>query len=788
MANGVEAPTQEGHLLKITTPLGEDYLLLQSVELVEEISRIPRAECVVLHHETEDGPVPTVLVPEELLGQAVTLQFWTEDETTRYFNGIVNRVTQGDRDLHNTAYSISVVPSMWMLTQKRNSRIFQHVTVEQILEQVLAGHPFQAQLGSLELKPRNYVVQYRETDFDFISRLMEEEGIFYYFTHTEEQHKMMLCVDPQHHVELESLPQIPYQLSREGEGFTASIGKLETNYNLRTGNVTLWDYTFQKPKDNFVLTQPTRFDKFATNKDAEIYNFPAGSARKHDIVDAGGGDRGSELTNISDDIRRNVEFQQQVIDAKVRVLTAESNVVSLVSGHRFKLTTHPTDEMNTNYVITRVVHTATQSPKYYSDEAGEGYKNRFECIKWGEGAAPFRPERKTPKPMILTSQTATVVGPQGEEIYTDKFGRVKVQFHWDREGSFDQGSSCWARISQQWAGNNWGSMFIPRIGMEVLVHFLEGDADQPIITGCVYNQDAMPPYTLPDEKTKSGVKSDSSKGGQGFNEWRFEDKKGEEQIFLHGEKDWDRRVKNDVREWTGGDQHLIVVGDHLEQVDGSQSLKVAGDQKVKIDGGHHLKVGGDEAIDIGGTQTVKVGGSQGINVSSGHSTEAMTVYIKGTTNVVIEAGVQLSLKGSGGFIDIGPAGVSIVGNLVNINSGGGAGSGTAVGACPPTAPDAPDEADNDKPGKKMELLERSKKRKENKSSKDDPTKKSYIELEMLTEAGEPCAGERYLVVTSDGKKKNGSLNNKGFARINGIEPGNCKVTFPNLDKEAWKDA
>jgi len=791
MANGQGAPTQDGRVLKITTPLGKDFLLLKSIELIEEISALPHAECVVLHHEPVPGLTPTPLDIDALLGQTVTVEFNTSDGTSRYFHGMVNVCTLMDRDRQFSSYRLSIVPSVWMLTQKRDSRIFQHMTVPKILEQVLADYLVEPQLGTIEWKPRNYVVQYQETDFDFASRLMEEEGIFFYFTHEEESHKMILCVDPQSHLEVPSCAKVPYQLQIEEEGFVARIWKAETDFNLRTGKVTLWDYTFQKPKDNFVVTQPSRF-KFGNNQEAEQYICPAASAKKHDVIDAGQGERNQELSEISNDIKRNVEFAQQVIDAQHKVLRAEGNVCSFTAGHKFELTTHPTAEMNGNYVLTRVVHRAEQSPMYYSDEESGGYANETQCIKWGEGAAPFRPERRTPKPMILTSQTATVVGPEGEEIYTDKYGRVKVQFNWDREGPGNEGSSCWARIAQQWASNRWGAMFIPRIGMEVLVHFLEGDPDQPIITGCVYNQESMPPYELPEEKTKSGIKSDSSPGGNGFNEWRFEDKKGEEQIFMHGEFDMDVRIKNDRREWTGNDQHLLIVNDSREQVKNNTHLTVENDQYEHIKNDRHLKVGtsmsNKEAKEVTGTQTLKVGGDQGIKVMGSQSQEVTgSMYLKGM-NVVVEGMAQLSLKVGGSFVDINPGGVFISGPMVMINSGGSAGSGTPVGPCPPTAPELPDEADDAKPGTKVALLARSQKRKEKKPVKEDPKKKSWIKIKLVDEEGNPVPGESFEIKTSDGKYRSGTLNNKGEANVKGIAPGSCEVSFPYLDKDAWEDA
>jgi type VI secretion system secreted protein VgrG len=310
--------------------------------------------------------------------------------------------------------------------------------------------------------------------------------------------------------------------------------------------------------------------------------------------------------------------------------------------------------MNKSYLLTEVHHVASVGGSYtdgVGGDASSSYSNRFVCIPH---AVPYRPRRMTPKPVIQGVQTAVVVGPSGEEIWVDKYGRVKVQFHWDREGKRDEKSSCWIRVSQNWAGKRWGAMFIPRIGQEVIVSFLEGDPDQPFITGSVYNAEQVVPYDLPKEQTKSTMKSDSSKGHGGFNELRFEDKKGGEQIFLHAQKDMDLRVKNDAREWIGKDRHLIVKGKQKELVEGDKHLN------VKMN--HSEKVG-------------------------------QVLSIKAGQKVVIEAGMEISLKAAGGFIDIGPAGIYISGTMVYINSGGSAGS--------PTDPEAPDVADDGTKGGKM---------------------------------------------------------------------------------------
>jgi len=278
-----------------------------------------------------------------------------------------------------------------------------------------------------------------------------------------------------------------------------------------------------------------------------------------------------------------------------------------------------------------------------------------------------------------------VVGPPGEEIYVDKYGRVKVQFHWDRKGKYNEKSSCWIRVSQNWAGKRWGAMFIPRIGQEVIVDFIEGDPDRPIITGRVYNGASMPPYELPDQKTKSTVKTYSSKGGGGFNELRFEDKKGDEQIFIHAEKDQDIRIKKDLMEWVGQDSHLIVKRDKLEKVEGDKHLGVKGDKNEKVDGTVSLKAGMDLQEKVGMKYACDAG---------------MEIHLKAGMNVVIEAGMSITLKAGGGFIVVGPTGVIISGTPVLINSGGAAGAGTGSSPHPPKDPI---EADQAVPGQKEDM-------------------------------------------------------------------------------------
>ncbi len=663
------ATTQDKRLLAIYTPLAKDFLLLNRITATEGLSQLFSFEVELLHEEEQPGFAPTIVDPTTIIGKAVTVAIDQRDGTVRELTGIVNRFSQGSRDTRFSYYYATIVPHVWILTQKLNSRIFQNLSVPDILKQIFAGFNFGWEVQGIT-DPRNYCVQYRESDFDFACRLMEEEGIYYYFEHKDGRHKMVFGNKPQSHPECPSKSRIPYFLdvTRESEDYVTSINIWQTDYQLQTGKVILWDYNFQLP-NNKLDSQQTSVFSVGDNQKLEFYDFPGGYARKYDGIAAGGGENVGDLGNVFPDKLNTVNTMMESLDDKYKVVSGAGDCSAMTSGYRFELFNHPNVVYDGQFIITSVTHVAEQNPTYVSDDVIEKpYTNNFTCIDYGSGAPPFRPPRKTPKPFIRGSQTAFVVGPMGEEIFTDKYGRVKVQFHWDRESQADASSSCWMRVAQSWAGNTWGTMFIPRIGMEVVVNFLEGDPDQPIITGCVYNPQTMPPYTLPDEKTKSTIKSDSSKGGGGFNEFRFEDKKGSEQIFIHAEKNQDIRVKNDALELIQHDRHLIIENEQFEKVKKDKHLKVMGDHNEKVDGTISVHAGIDIEEKAGTKFAVDAG------------TE---IHLKSGTNMTLETGTSLTLKVGGNFISINSGGIFIKGAMVMINSGGAAGAGSGSSPEPP---------------------------------------------------------------------------------------------------------
>lgn len=663
--------TQDNRLLVITTPLGKDYLLLNRLTATEEISALFSFEVELMYdHGKIRGYEPQPIDPKLILGQAVSIDIRQPEGITRTFSGIVNHFSQGHRDIRFSYYHATIVPNIWILTQVSQSRTFQHTSVPDILKKVFTGFDVSYELQG-NYKPRNYCVQYRETDFDFASRLMEEEGIFYFFEHAGGKNKLIVADTPQSHPPCPSKSEIPYFLDvGSDQDYITSIIKWQDNHRLQSGKVTYWDFNFQVPFNKLDATQPTLY-KVAGNDQMEIYDFPSGPARKYDDIDRGGGER-ADVQNVFDDKQKRAEIAMQSLDTQYRTITGTSDCCALTAGYRFTFFNHPQEEQNGQYVVTSVTHEVEQNPTYKtSDKIENPYINSFSCIAYGKGSPPFRPVRKTPKPIVRGSQTAFVVGPAGEEIFTDKFGRVKVQFHWDRHGKIDSDSSCWIRVAQAWAGNRWGMMFIPRIGMEVVVEFLEGDPDQPIITGCVYNPETMPPYTLPAEKTKMTIKSNSSKGGGGFNEIRFEDKKGKEQIFIHAEKDEDIRVENNATETIIANRHLSVGGSQYESV---------GKDK-------HLKVGGDQNEEVGGSVSLTVGKDTQIKTGKRYALDAKNeIHLKSGSTLLVESKNKLTLKVGGNHISITAMAIYIKGKMVKINSGSAPLS--ALAACPakPTAP------------------------------------------------------------------------------------------------------
>jgi type VI secretion system secreted protein VgrG len=641
--------TQANRPMSVTTPLGPDKLLLVGFSGSEAISRPFNFQLEL----EADNKNQQEIAFDKLLGQKITVQLAQADNKPRYFSGICSRFSQGERSTVFTAYRLEIVPQFWLLTHISQSRTFQQLAVPDILKQVLKGLDVTYELqGTFE--KRDYCVQYRETDFNFASRLMEEEGIYYFFKHSADGHKMVLANTPQSHSDMPGQNKVTFETLEAGHLRDEDrIYAWEKSQELRAGKYTLWDHCFELPHKHLDAQKPVQDSvqvgtvshklTVGGNDKLELFDYPGEYAQRFDGISPSGGDQASEVQKIFQDNTRTVGIRMQEETLSSLVIHAASGCRGWTSGFKFTLDRHFNGDGQ--YVVTGVQHTAQQG-SYRSSETSFRYQNTFTCIP---AALTFRPPRVTPRPFVQGTQTAVVVGPSGQEIFTDKYGRVKVQFHWDRQGKNDANSSCWVRVGSVWAGKNWGGIHIPRIGQEVIVAFEEGDPDRPIIIGSVYNADMMPPYTLPDNMTQSGVKSRSTlQGGpDNFNELRFEDKKGSEQVYFHAEKNFDRVVENNDTLKVGSDkaddgsQTIEIWNNRTETVkQGNEVITIEkGNRTVNVNQGndtHNVKQGNRTVnVDTGNDEHNVKTGNRTVNVNTGNDSHNIKT---GNRSVVINMG------------------------------------------------------------------------------------------------------------------------------------------------------
>ncbi|WP_439886661.1 type VI secretion system tip protein TssI/VgrG [Pseudomonas sp. MBLB4123] len=578
-------------------------------------------------------------------------------------HGHIYRFAQGESGKRLTRYHLSLRPQLAYLAHRVNQRIFQHLSVAKIIGQVLEEHGIQAnayrfQLGSV-YPEREYCVQYDESDLHFVQRLCEEEGIHYHFQHSAQGHVLVFGDDQT------PFPKLAPTAYQQDSGLVADnpvIKRFGVRVETRTSRVTRRDYDFEKPK---LLLEADAKSPFSP--DLEDYDYPGRFVER---------ERGKHLSQRALERHRH-DFE---------LAEGESDQSLLVSGHFLAFTDHPRPSWNDLWLLTEVQHQGKQpqvleeavtSHTEVSDGFQQGYRNRFSATPW---TVPYRPSVQHPKPRILGSQSAIVTGPAGEEIHCDEYGRVKVQFYWDRQGQADDKTSCWLRVSSSWAGDRYGGIAIPRIGMEVLITFLEGDPDQPLVTGCLYHKEHVVPYDLPANKTCSLFKTLSSPGGGGYNELRIEDRKGQEQIYIHAQRDWDENIEHDQKIRIGHERHDRVEANSYSEFKAEEHCTTHADRKSEIKANDHLNVGNNQHIKIGTGQFINAGSE--IHLSSGQK-------------VVLEAGSELTFKAAGSFIKLDAGGITMVGPIIKINSGGGPGSGSGAA---PVLPGKVKAADADKAG------------------------------------------------------------------------------------------
>ncbi|MBN3862006.1 type VI secretion system tip protein VgrG [Pseudomonas frederiksbergensis] len=551
-------------------------------------------------------------------------------------HGQIYRAAQGDSGKRLPRYAVPLRPQLSYLAHRINQRIFQNLTVPKIIGMVLEEHGIQSNAYEVKVgaiyPERIYCVQYDESDLQFIQRLCEEEGIHYHFQYSATAHKLVFGDDQ---TVFPKLAPVAYQ---QDSGMVANdpvIKRFDLRLETRTSRTTRRDYDFEKPR--LTLESENRGDALP---DLEDYDYPGR------FIDR---ERGKHLAKRALERHRS-DFQ---------LAEGRSDQPLLVSGHFLALTQHPKAKWNDLWLLTEILHegkqpqaqeeSVTSGTTHLKDDFHQGYRNRFQAPPWD---VPNRPPLNHPKPRILGSQSAVVTGPKGEEIHCDQYGRVKVQFHRDREGQADDKTSGWLRVSSA-------------------VSFLEGDPDQPLISGCLYHKENVVPYALPANKTRSTFKTLSSPGGGGFNELRIEDKKGQEQIFLHALRDWDENVEHDQKIRVGNERHDTVEQNSYSEFKAEEHHTVHKDRKVETRANDHLTVGVNQHIKVGTGQFIKAG--QEIHLSSG-------------MKVVLEAGSELTLKAGGSFIKIDASGVTLSGPAINMNAGGSPGSGTGAAPLQRNAP------------------------------------------------------------------------------------------------------
>ncbi|MFO0609107.1 MAG: type VI secretion system tip protein TssI/VgrG [Polyangiales bacterium] len=599
----------------------------------------------------------------------------------RSLQGVVRRVQVLGALASHRFVLMEVVPSLWLLSQRSDVRIFQDMNAVRVVEEVLRraesykGDRLAIDPALRSLPAREYCVQYNETDLDFVRRLLEHEGVPFYFRHDGEDGETLVLAGPEHaYAPVATLDGAALRVLDEGSATHAveTVRWFDERHEVRTTGVTLRDFDFTRPRATLDMTSHSPADAGSLAR----YEYPA-PATLH------GYDRGARRFTAHD-APRLAKVRAEELATRAHLGEGSGNVTGVAPGLTFDLAGHARGELDRAYLVAEAVHVGqawsvlpenlreSKRVRAMLIDAGltapdgfdDRYENRFitHRLKQAASSVPFRPARATPRPVVEGPQTARVVGPAGEDIHTDEHGRIKVQLHWDREGREDEKSSCWIRCAQGWSGGQWGFVFIPRIGMEVVVQFLEGDPDRPLVTGCVYNGENHPPYNLPEHKTRSTIKTLSTPATGGYNEIRFEDAAGREQMYVQAERDQDTLVKHDRtltvgRHSTrdiGGDERITVHQNRATQIVEHDTFTVDGNQETEVHGasGQSVTVDANETIQVGKVLAVTVGKQVVVNC--------------GASTFTMDAMGNISLSGTNVSISsVGP--VTVNGEVIELN-------------------------------------------------------------------------------------------------------------------------
>ncbi len=642
--------TQDGRFLSIATPLAKDELLLTSINGIEAISSLFQFSLTVLSQNTD-------IKPEDLIHKPVT--FTIHDDEKRVFNGYVSHFSFGEiKNSGLREYQLTVVPWTWFLNQTENRRIFQNKNTKDIVSQIFSDlgyndFDFKAEGGN----PREYCVQYGESDLTFVMRLLAEEGYASFFNHDKKKHTLVI-VDQMSAYAESAQSKLTYS---KGNSPDAEINAWQHNYELKKGEWIVNDYNFKEPNKS-LLSQSSSKSKLEKNSQFKHYSYPS----QYDFT------LGSKLANARMDAE----------EAGANTISGGSSCSSFSAGQFFSLLKHEAKSELGKYLLLSVHHQATDS-SYFSSQGGDDqYSNSFSCMPLEN---MYRPPMVYTRPVMYGPQSALVTGPSGEEIYIDDFGRIKVQFMWDQEGEKDENSSCFIRVMQSFAGNGWGSSFIPRIGHEVIISFLDGDPDRPIVTGSVYNGNNKPPFS---SKTQNGIKTHSTKGGgaDNYNEIRFDDKKDSEQVYLQAEKNLDTYVKNNETLVVDKDRMVSVKNNETITVDNDQTTTVKNNEGTIVENDSSLVVKNNRLEDVTNNKTVSVGkdhdesvannmvinvgkdlretikGEYAESVTKGYGLQAKNITLQADDEIIIKTGSAKIVMKKNGEITISGKDINLKGS------------------------------------------------------------------------------------------------------------------------------
>lgn len=581
--------------IKIQTVLGESVLLVHKLDGRESVSELFKYSLELIS-EDNGLSLDTLLGTDVSLSISLPVSDDVAEGAERFIHGYVADCARIPSDDEYAHYRVTVRPWFWFLTRKTDCRIFQDLAVPDIIKQVFdeAGFTEVDNRLTASYETRRYCVQYDESTFTFLSRLMEHEGVYYFFEHHAHKHTLVLCDSYPAHGEYAGYETIPwYPLSGSQLRERDHLHLWSQYKQLQPGRYATRDYNFETPKSKLEATREAPGEH--THSDYEVFDYPGGYPSS----------TGEPVSATGESL---AQHRMEALAAQRELATGSGNVRALMTGYLFKLRDCDLEDQNREYLIVE----SSVSASIANYQGGEGSGLVFaSTVSAIPSQQQYRPQRITTKPCMKGPQTAHVTGPAGEEIWTDNYGRVKLQFHWDRYGESDENSSCWVRVSQLWAGQGWGAVHIPRIGQEVIVEFLDGDPDRPIITGRVYNGDNGVPYGLPNNQTQSGIKSRSTKGGGGgnFNEIRMEDKMGAEQLYIHAEKNQDNIVENNENTSVGHNRSESVGNDETIDIGNNRTESVGVNESVTIGANRSVTVGSNK------TETVTINKAESIGVS-----------------------------------------------------------------------------------------------------------------------------------------------------------------------------